>query len=122
MNINDLINKYVETKALKESLNEQIKTCNEKMASTQADIMEQMATAGITKAASDKASCTMREVTHPAIEDWAAFYKHVAATGQFELLHKRLSSTAFKERWEAGEVVPGTSSTKLWELSVVRRK
>jgi len=122
MNINDLINTYVETKALKESLNEQIKTCNEKMASTQADIMEQMATAGITKAASDKASCTMREVTHPAIEDWDAFYKHVAATGQFELLHKRLSSAAFKERWEAGEVVPGTSSTKLWELSVVRRK
>jgi hypothetical protein len=122
MNINDLINEYVETKALKESLNEQVKTCNEKMAKTQADIMEQMALAGITKAASDKASCTMREVTHPAIEDWDAFYKHVAATGQFELLHKRLSSTAFKERWEAGEVVPGTSSTKLWELSVVRRK
>jgi hypothetical protein len=122
MNINDLINTYVETKALKESLNEQVKTCNEKMASTQADIMEQMATAGITKAASDKASCTMRDVAHPAIEEWSAFYKHVAATGQFELLHKRLSSTAFKERWEAGEVVPGTSSTKLWELSVVRRK
>ena len=122
MNINDLINDYVETKALKESLNDQVKGCNEKMAKIQADIMEQMATAGITKAASDKASCTMREVTHPAIEDWDAFYKHVAATGQFELLHKRLSSTAFKERWEAGEVVPGTSSTKLWELSVVRRK
>jgi len=122
MNINDLINMYVETKALKESLNEQVKECNETMAKIQADIMEQMANAGITKAASDKASCTMREVTHPAIEDWDAFYKHVAATGQFELLHKRLSSAAFKERWEAGEVVPGTSSTKLWELSVVRRK
>ena len=122
MNINDLINDYVETKALKESLNDQVKDCNEKMAKIQADIMEQMATAGITKAASDKASCTMREVTHPAIEDWDAFYKHVAATGQFELLHKRLSSTAFKERWEAGEVVPGTSSSSVWELSVVRRK
>lgn len=122
MNINDLINMYVETKALKESLNDQVKDCNEKMAKIQADIMEQMASAGITKAASDKASCTMRETAHPAIEDWGAFYKHVAATGQFELLHKRLSSAAFKERWEAGEVVPGTSSTKLWELSVVRRK
>lgn len=122
MNINDLINMYVDAKALKESLNEQVKECNEKMAKIQADIMEQMATAGITKAASDKASCTMRQVTHPAIEDWDAFYKHVAATGQFELLHKRLSSAAFKERWEAGEVVPGTSSTTLWELSVVRRK
>lgn len=122
MNINDLINEFVETKALKEGFAEQIKSCNEKLARIEADIMEQMANAGISKAASDRASCTMRQVTHPAIDDWGAFYKHVAATGEFELLHKRLSSAAFKERWEAGEVVPGTSSSSVWELSVVRRK
>jgi len=122
MNINDLINEFVETKALKEGFAEQIKSCNEKLARIEADIMEQMANAGISKAASDKASCTMRQVTHPAIEDWDAFYKHVASTGEFELLHKRLSSAAFKERWEAGDVVPGTSSSSVWELSVVRRK
>jgi len=38
------------------------------------------------------------------------------------LLHKRLSSTAFRERWEAGEAIPGTSTSEVWELSVVRRK
>jgi len=121
MNIKDLINQFVETKALKESLNEQIKQLNEKLAHIEADLMEQMAGAGITQAASDKASCTMREATHPAIEDWDVFYKYVAKTGQFELLHKRLSSAAFKERWEAGESVPGTSSTTVWELSVRRK-
>ena len=121
MNINDLINQFVEVKALKESLNEQIKECNEKLAAIEADIMEQMGNAGITQAASEKASCTMRQVTHPAITDWDAFYKHVAETGEFELLHKRLSSTVFRERWEAGETIPGTKASSVWELSVRRK-
>jgi hypothetical protein len=121
MKISDLINQFVEVKALKESLNEQVKACNEKLATIEADIMTQMSNAGISQAASEKASCTMRQSTHPAIEDWAAFYDYVRENGAFELLHKRLSSAAFKERWEAGEVVPGTSKTSLWELSVRRK-
>ena len=121
MKISDLIDMFVETKALKESLNEDIKKCNEKLAQIEADIMEQMANAGISQAASDKASCTMRETIHPAIEDWDAFYGYVASTNQFELLHKRLSSTVFRERWEAGETIPGTKAASVWELSVRRK-
>jgi hypothetical protein len=121
MAINDLINEFVEIKALKEGLNEQIKECNEKLAGIEAQIMEQMSSVGISQAATEKASCTMREVKHPSIIDWPAFYEHVAKTGEFELLHKRLSSPAFRERWEAGEVIPGTTTTSLWELSVRRK-
>lgn len=121
MNIKELIDKFVEIKALKESLNEQIKKCNEDLARLEGDIMEQMSNAGITQAASDKASCSMREAKHPAIIDWPAFYDHVAKTGEFELLHKRLSSTAFRERWEAGEQIPGTEISSVWELSVRRK-
>ena len=121
MNINDLINKFVEVKAEKEALNDLIKKVNEALSQIEADIMEQMAAAGVTQVASEKASCTMKLAKHPAITDWEAFYKHVAETGEFELSHKRLSSTAFKERWEHGEAVPGTTTTELWELSVRRK-
>lgn len=121
MNINDLINRFVEVKAEREALNESVKKCTETLAKIEADIMSQMANAGITQAASDKASCTMRKVTHPAITDWAAFYNYVAQTKQFELLHKRLSSTAFRERWDAGEAIPGTSASEVWEVTVRRK-
>lgn len=121
MNINDLINKFVEIKARKESLAAEIKTCNEDLAKIESDIMEQMSNAGITQAASDKASCTMRATPNPTITNWPAFYDYVAETGQFELLHKRLSSTAFRERWDAGETIPGTTMTSVYELSVRRK-
>jgi len=122
MNLKDLIDMYVETKNAREELSSQVKEKTEKLTSLESDIMALMSDAGISKAASDKASCTMRMSKHPAIDDWQAFYGYVAATSQFELLHKRLSSTAFRERWEAGEAIPGTSVSEVWELTVVRRK
>ena len=122
MNIKELIDEYVSTKNEREDLTNKVKEKTEKLGRLESDIMKLMSDAGISQAASDKASCTMRMSKHPAIDDWNQFYGYVAETGQFELLHKRLSSTAFRERWEAGEVIPGTSVSEVWELTVVRRK
>jgi hypothetical protein len=121
MKISELIDMFVAAKAEKEALAEQAKKINERMATIEADIMALMSATGITQAASDKASCTMSEKKHPAIEDWNVFYAYVAETKQFELLHKRLSSPVFRDMWEAGEHIPGTKSTSVWELSVRRK-
>ena len=121
MNINDLIDQFVEVKARREDLSNEVKQCTNKLAELEKDIMELMSQAGISQAGNEKASCFMKQVRHPAIDDWKIFYDYVAQTGQFELLHKRLSSTAFRERWDAGEVIPGTSTSDVWELTVRRK-
>jgi hypothetical protein len=120
-NIKDLIDDFVATKNEREELSAKIKDMTTKLGRLEGDIMKLMSEAGLSQAASDKASCTMKLSKHPAIKDWKAFYDYVADTGQFELLHKRLSSTAFRERWEAGEVIPGTEASDLWELTVRRK-
>lgn len=122
MNIKELIDLYVQTKNEREELSSKVKKKTEQLGRLEGDIMALMSDAGLSQAASDKASCTMKMTKHPAIKDWNAFYGYVAQTSQFELLHKRLSSTAFRERWEAGEAIPGTSVSEVWELTVVRRK
>ena len=121
MNIKELIDDYVATKNAREELSTTIKDMTSKLGRLEGDIMALMSDAGISQAASDKASCSMKMTKHPAIKDWQAFYGYVASTGQFELLHKRLSSTAFRERWEAGEAIPGTEASEVWELTVRRK-
>lgn len=54
-------------------------------------------------------------------EDWDAFYSYVASTGQFELLQRRLSDTALRERWDAGEPVPGVVPYTILKTSVTKR-
>jgi len=121
MNIKDLIDEFVTVKGKREELTAEAKELTKKLSALEADIMEQMAAQGISKAGSDKASCTMKEVSNPTIVDWPTFYEYVAETKQFELLHKRLSSAIFRERWEAGETIPGTLASKSFELSVYRK-
>jgi len=54
----------------------------------------------------------------PQVEDWDAFYKHVKKTGQFDLLQRRLTDAAIKERWEHGKEIPGVKHFQAVTVSI----
>lgn len=54
----------------------------------------------------------------PQVQDWDKFYAYIKKTGSFDLLQRRLTDTAVKERWEAGKKVPGVESFGAVTLSV----
>lgn len=66
------------------------------------------------------AELTIDEV--PRVTDWEKFYAHVAATNSFDLLERRPGKVAFRERWQAGEVVPGTEKFPVDKLSIRKLK
>lgn len=45
----------------------------------------------------------------PLAENWPKLYEHIKKTGEFDLLERRLSKAAVKERAELGEKVPGVA-------------
>ena len=49
---------------------------------------------------------------------WPALYARIRTTGEFDLLQKRLSSTAVRERYQAGDLLPGVRRVVLTELKV----
>lgn len=54
----------------------------------------------------------------PQVKDWDAFYKYVKKTGSFDLMQKRLTDAAIKERWEAGKEVPGVEHFNVVSVSI----
>lgn len=54
----------------------------------------------------------------PQVKDWDTFYKYVKRTGQFDLMQRRLSDAAIKERWEAGKEVPGVEHFNAVSVSI----
>ena len=54
----------------------------------------------------------------PQVKDWDAFYKHVKKSGDFDLLQRRLTDSAIKERWEAGKEVPGVEHFNAVSVSI----
>lgn len=43
----------------------------------------------------------------PTNVDWDVLWRHVTKTGNFDLIQKRLSLTACRERWEKRAKIPG---------------
>lgn len=71
-----------------------------------------------TGAAGKLARVTVVTKSVPQVTDWGKFYAYVKKTGQFDLMSRRLSDTAVKERWEAGKEVPGVTHFNAVTLSI----
>jgi hypothetical protein len=56
--------------------------------------------------------------TVPTAKDWDAIYAYIKKTGAWELLHKRLSTTACNERWAAKRVIPGVEPFTVVKLKL----
>ena len=54
----------------------------------------------------------------PQVGDWDAFYKYVKKTGHFDLMQRRLSNGAIKERWDNGKEVPGVDHFNAVTVSI----
>lgn len=119
--LSELIDAYAIERNKRDDLQEKVVACTNRMSTLESDILQAMSAEGITSVGSALATATMKQASRPSIKDWAAFYAYVKETGAFELLHKRLSSTAFQERWDAGEVIPGTEKSEFWEVSIRRK-
>jgi len=60
----------------------------------------------------------MTELDEPKATNWEPVYDYVKQNDAWNLLHKRLTTTAVKELWEDGKTVPGVDHEIIYKLSV----
>ena len=56
----------------------------------------------------------------PQVEDWDLFYKYVKRTGEFDLLQRRLATTAVEARLDVKKKVPGVKLFRAVTLSITK--
>lgn len=83
-------------------------------------LIREMPKADLRKLVGKYASVSLRSKEMPHIVDWDAFRKYLKRKDAFDLLQKRTSPDAFRERWEAGEEIPGVEKFNVLELSVTK--
>jgi len=66
------------------------------------------------------AVAAITRTTIPAVKDWDAFYAFMLKTKQLDLLERRPSRTACRERFDAGDVIPGVEPFEKIGLSVTK--
>jgi hypothetical protein len=58
----------------------------------------------------------------PTLKDWNKFEKYLKKTGELDLLQRRLSVDACRERWEAKKAIPGVEAFTVVKLVTTKRK
>lgn len=56
----------------------------------------------------------------PTVEDWPKFYAFVAKTKSWDLLQKRLSEPAIRERWDDNKQIPGVGRFPITKVSCTK--
>lgn len=116
-NIDSLIKQKLEHREEIELLNKELRRIKEKDRMLDAILIEKMDAQGLTRTANDVSSITVKEDSVPEVVDWDVFYEHIQKTGEFSLLHRRVSSAAWNESIKLKDV-PGVKATQLRKVNL----
>jgi hypothetical protein len=84
------------------------------------EIFEWLAANNLKKASGTVATASIQVSAVPLVEDWDTFHIHIQQTGEFDLLQKRISVTAWRARSEDGIIVPGVSKVEDVDISLTK--
>lgn len=99
-------------------LDKQVAVLKEQETALEAYISETFFTKEVLALKGRIAQATRSPTTVPGLVDWSAVHAYIKRTGAFELLQKRLSVTAWRERLDAGKPIPGVEAKTVWNLNV----
>ena len=105
--LDDLIDKMVQVRDSKRELEEKIKTLNKTLTGLQERFILSAKAAGTEYARGALGSATIVETVVPTIEDWDLVAEYIKENDALYLLHRRVSSVAWKELQDMGEEIPG---------------
>jgi len=114
----DLVDNYISLRAQRLALDKEAASLKETEDDLYKVIVSKMRDEGMTAMGGKNGMVKLKESEEPIPTDWPALYDYIKETGHFEFLHKRISTLAIKEHWEAGENVPGVGTTTVFKLSV----
>jgi hypothetical protein len=66
------------------------------------------------------ATVSLTRTVLPSPKDWDAIYKYIKKYDAFDLLERRVHRAAYKDRVEAGDVIPGIETFDKIDLSLTK--
>ena len=116
MTLDDKINNLIEVKKQIKDINDQLKGIKEREEEIARDLIRELEKAGLKRMANDSATISVVTENVPDVTDWDQFYRFISEQQAFELLHKRVSATAFRELSQTQDV-PGVQTRELVKLN-----
>ena len=115
--LNDLLSEVTKLRSQIKTVQAEEKLLKTQQRELESQISIRMQEQGLDKISNDVCTISLKNEIVPTVEDWDQLHEHITDTGQFELLQKRVSATAYRELIAAGMDVPGVKSTELTRIN-----
>jgi hypothetical protein len=104
--------------AQKKTLAEDKRRLDEATAKAIFDLSRLMLENNLTVIGSDRAVATLTTAIVPKVTDWGMLYEHIRESGDFDLLYRRVTATAYDERRKLGVSIPGIEPVEVSSVKV----
>lgn len=115
-----LADSYIAARNARLALAKEVDKLQETESELKASLMAALSSAGAMGVAGKAGRVTLVTKEEPTVRDWQAFYAYIVRNDAFDLLQKRLSAPAVRERWEAGATVEGVGTIPVTNLSITK--
>jgi len=114
----DLVNQYISVRAQRLNLDKEAAAVKEFEEILKDAIISKYKEQGLSAMGAANGIVKMSTLIEPVATEWTLIWDHIKETGEFDLLHRRLTSLAVKARWEVGIELPGVGKQEVYKLSV----
>ncbi len=120
MSIGNMIDSLYDLRQQRLNLQKQVDALKEQETALREAILFELDMNGLAKASGSHATAGVTLAIQPSVEDWDAVYGFIKQHERFDLLQKRLSTTAWRELVDEGVHVPGTFVTEVRDVSLTK--
>lgn len=115
------IDQMYKLRAKRQQIEKQAEDVKQQEAELEKHILDSFNKTDLDGARGKLAVAGITQSTVPTVKDWDQLYRYIKKEGAFDLLQRRVSATAYRERLEAEEVVPGVEPFNVIKLSLKKR-
>lgn len=115
-----LVDKYQQARKVRLDHEKVVKQLKSKEETTKEEILTILRDSASPVMGGSTHQCTRMVTNEPTAEDWDEVYEYIHENKAWDLLHKRLSSAAIKERWDDGVEIPGVGAFPVEKLSLTK--
>lgn len=117
LTMDDLLKDLNDSKQSLRELQAEEKTLKQSINELENRIILNLENQGVDRIGNDVCTVSIKKEIVPTVDDWDSVHQHIIDTGQFELLQKRMSATAYRELQQMGQEVPGVVATELTRIN-----
>lgn len=121
MDLGGLIDLLYATRVQRLDAEKEIKALKTKEVGFRMRIKQMLDAASLEAGSGKTATTSVCYTTEPTAKDWPAIYSYIVENDAFDMLQRRLSATAVRDRWNDGIIIPGIEKFDTWDLSLVKR-